>query len=193
LVGYVYFGSIELSPPWTSSTIFLLPINNIFCFPWFSILEHLFFSCFTSYCNINIHHIHIWSDYMCLNNKLNLYYYHKFSMKCFLHFSKLWTIYHFMFIQTTGMACIWRCLLWFLIWLCYLCGSHYGLFFLLFACLHIVIHHPIVYAIFISLTYITLCLYSCCLFGTLWYWKCIPYLCNNHAFSTQHHRLLMML
>jgi hypothetical protein len=95
--------------------------------------------------------------------------YHKFSMKHLLHLIKLWTIYHFMSIQTTNVACIWRCLLWFLIWLYYLCGCHYGFFFLLFACLHTMIHHPTICAIFVSLPYITLCFCWCYLFSTLWY------------------------
>jgi hypothetical protein len=51
---------------------------------------------------------------------LNFYYYHRFSMKHLLHFRKLWTICHFISIQTTNVACVWRCLLWFLTWLCYL-------------------------------------------------------------------------
>jgi hypothetical protein len=89
--------------------------------------------------------------------------------KHLLHLKKLWTIYHFMLIQTTDVACIWRYLLWFLIWLCCLCGCHHGLFFLLFACLRIVIYHPIVCAMFINLSYITLCFCWCCLLGTMWY------------------------
>jgi hypothetical protein len=94
---------------------------------------------------------------LCLNNKLNLCYCHKFPMKCLLHLNKLWTFYHFMSIQTIDVACIWRCLLWFLTWLCYLYGCHHGLFFLLFACLHIVIHHPTICAIFISLPCVIFC------------------------------------
>jgi hypothetical protein len=47
---------------------------------------------------------------MCFINRLNLYYYHKFSMKHYMHLNKLWTICHFMSIQTTYVTCIWRCL-----------------------------------------------------------------------------------
>jgi hypothetical protein len=96
---------------WLFQWLFFLPINNVFCFSWLSILEHLFFNYFTSYGNINIHHIHIHNDCLCFNNKLNLCYYHRFPMQHFLHLSKLWTIYHFMSIQTTNVTCIWRCLL----------------------------------------------------------------------------------
>jgi hypothetical protein len=125
---------------WLLQSFFSLPIYNIYCFPWLFILEHMLFSCLTSCCNINIHHIHICSDYLCFSNKLNLCYCHKFPMKQFLHFNELWTIYHFMSIQSIDVACIWKCLLWFLILLCYLCGCHCGLF-LLSACLHIVTSH----------------------------------------------------
>jgi hypothetical protein len=95
-------------------------------------------------------------------------------MKHLLHLNKLWIICHFMSIQTIDVACIWRCLMWFLIWLCCLYGCHCGLFFLLFAFLHIVIHHPTICVIFVSLPYITMCFHWYCLFGTVWYWKCIP-------------------
>jgi hypothetical protein len=120
----------------------------------------LFFSYFTSSDNSNTHHIHICNDCLCLN-KLNLYYCHKFLMKHFLPLNKLWTICHFMSIQTIDVTCIWRCLLCFLTWLCYLCGCHRGLFFLLFACLHIVICHPIICTMFVSLPCITLCFCYC--------------------------------
>jgi hypothetical protein len=50
---------------------------------------------------------------LCFNNRLNFYYRHKFPMKHLLYLNKLWTFYHFMSIQTTDVACIWRCLLWF--------------------------------------------------------------------------------
>jgi hypothetical protein len=79
-----------------------------------------------------------------------------------------------MCIQTTYVACIWRCFLWFLIWLYYFYGYHRGLIFFLFTCLHIVIHHPINCAIFVNILCITMCFHWCCLFGTMWYWKCIP-------------------
>ncbi len=63
---------------------------------------------------------------ICLNNRLNFCYHHKFPLKHLLHLSKLWTICHFMSIQTIDVACIWRCLLWFLTWLCCLYRCHRG-------------------------------------------------------------------
>ncbi len=75
--------------------LFFLLVNNTICFSWLSIFEHLFFNYFTSCGNISIHHIHIHSDYLCLNNRLNLCYCHRFPMKHFLHLHKLWTICHF--------------------------------------------------------------------------------------------------
>jgi hypothetical protein len=118
----------------------------------------MFFSYFTSCGNINIHHIHICSDYLYLNNRLNLCYCHKFPMKYLLHFSKLWTIFHFMSIQTIDVACIWMCLLWLLTWLCCFCGCHGGLLFIVFACLHIVICHPTICAMFVTFL-ILLCVF----------------------------------
>jgi hypothetical protein len=100
---------------------------------------------------------------------LNLCYCHNFPMKHLLHLSKLWVICHFMSIQTINVACIWRCLLWFLTWLCGLCSCHRGMFFLFSACFHIIIHHPTICAIFVSFPCIILCFQWCCLFGTLWY------------------------
>ncbi len=55
----------------------------------------MFFNCFTSCCSITIHHIHIYSDCLCLNYRLNFYYYHKFPMRLLLHLNKLWIVYHF--------------------------------------------------------------------------------------------------
>jgi hypothetical protein len=52
----------------------------------------VFFSCLTSCCNINNHHIHICSDYLCLSNRLNFCYCHIFPLKHLLHFSKLWML-----------------------------------------------------------------------------------------------------
>jgi hypothetical protein len=124
---------------------------------------------------------------------LNLYYYHKFPIKHFLHLNKLWTIYHFMSIQTIDVACIWKCLLWFLTWLCYLCGCHYGLHLLLSTCFQIVVRHPTICVMFVNLPYITMCFCWYYLFGILWYGQCIPYFCNSHAFFTQHCHLFMML
>jgi hypothetical protein len=148
--------------------LFLL-INNNFYFLWLFILEHLFFSYFTSCGNINIHHIHIYSDCLGLSNMLNLCYYHRFPMNHLLHLNKLWTIYHFMSIQTIDAACTWRCLLCFLIWLCCLCGCHCSLLFLISRCLHIMIRHSTICAIFFCLPYITMCFWWCSLFGILWY------------------------
>jgi hypothetical protein len=91
-----------------------------------------------------------------LNNKFNFYYYHRFPMKHLLHLSKLWTICHFMSIQTTNVACIWRCLLSFLTLLCCLCGYHCGLL-LLFTCFHIVISHSTICWILVSFPCIILC------------------------------------
>ncbi len=119
---------------WLLQPLFFLLVNNTLCFSWLSILEHMFFSCFTYCGNINIHHIHIRNYYLCFYNRLKFYYCHKFPMKHFLHLNKLWTICHLMSIQTTNVICIWRCLLCFLIWLCFLCGCHRGLLFVLSTC-----------------------------------------------------------
>ncbi len=54
------------------------------------------------------------------------------------------------------MACIWRFFLWFFIQFCCLCGCHYGLFLLLFACLHIVINHSTICIILVSFPCITM-------------------------------------
>jgi hypothetical protein len=94
---------------------------------------------------------------LCFSNRLNLYYCHKFPMKHLMHLSKLWIICHFMSIQTINVTCIWRCLLWFSTWLCYLYGCHHGMFFLLFAHLHIMICHTKICAILVNLPCIILC------------------------------------
>ncbi len=138
-------------------------------FSWFSILVHMFFSYFTSYRNINIHHIHIRNDCLCLNNRLNLCYCHRFPIKHFLHFNIFWTIWHLMSIHTIDVTCIWRCFMCFVTWLCRFYGCHHGLLFLLFTCFHIVIFHPTICAMFISFLCITLCFWWYCLFDTLWY------------------------
>jgi hypothetical protein len=122
---------------------------------------------------------------------LNFYYCHRFPMKHLLHLSKLWTICQFMSIQTTYVACIWGCLLWFLTILCYFYGYHCGLL-LLFTCLHIVIIHSTICAILVNLPCITLCFWWCYLFNILWYWKCAPCFKNIHSFFTQHRHLLML-
>jgi len=190
---FLFFESIELFPPLIASTAFLFLASNIVCFSWFSILEHLFFSYFPSFGNINIHHIHIRNDCLCLNNRLNLCYCHRFRMKHFLHFNKLWTIYHFMSIQTTNVTSIWRCFLCFLTWLHHLYGYHHGTLFLLSTCLHIVICHPIICAMFVGLPYNTLCFCWYYMFDTLWYWHYAPYFYNSRTLFTQHYHLLMLL
>ncbi len=168
-LGLCFLNLLNCLHHWFFQMFFFLQVNYTLCFSWFSILEHLFFTYFTSCGNINIHHIHICNDYLCLNNKLNLCYYHMFPMKHLLHFNKLWTVYHFMSIQTIDVACIWRCLLWFLTWLCCFCGCHHGLLCLLSAYLHIMIHHPIVCATFVNLPCITLWFRWCDLFSIMWY------------------------
>jgi hypothetical protein len=129
----------------------------------------LFFSCFSSSCNINIHHILNYGDYLCLNNRLNLYYCHKFPMKQLLDCNKLWTVCHFMSIQTIDVIHIQRCFLWFLFRLGYFCSYHYSLLFLLSTCFHIVINHSIICAKLVNLPYITLRFWWCYMFCTLWY------------------------
>jgi hypothetical protein len=62
-----------------------------------------------------------------------------------------------MSIQTTYVTCIWRCLLWFLTWLCCFYGCHGGLLFLLSTCLHIVICHSTICAMFVNLPCINVC------------------------------------
>ncbi len=79
-------------------------------------------------------------------------------MKYLLQLNKLWTVYHFMSIQTIDVACIRRCLLQFFILLCCLCGYHYGLF-LLSTCFHIVIIIPQ------FVQYLSIFLVSFCVFG----------------------------
>jgi hypothetical protein len=57
----------------------------------------------------------------------------------------------------------------FLTWLCCLCGSHHGMLFLLSTCLHIMICHPIICAMFVNLPYIIvflLVLHALVLYGT---------------------------
>ncbi len=115
LFGMCFLNLLNFLHHWLLWPFFFLPINNIFCFSWLSIFEHLFFSYFISCGKINIHHIHICNDYLCLSNMLNLYYCQKFPMKHLLHLNKLWIICHFMSIQTTNVVCIWRCLLLFLL------------------------------------------------------------------------------
>ncbi len=177
---------------WLFQPFFFLLVSNTLCFPWLSILEHLFFSCPTSCCNINIHHIDICNDCLYLTNRLNFNYCHKFPMKYLLHLSKFWIVCHFMSIQTTNVACISRCFLWFLTLLCCFYGCHCGLL-LLFACFHIVISHSTICVILVSLPCIILCFWWCYLFHTLWYRKCIPCFDISHSVFTQHRCLLMLL
>ncbi len=113
-IGLCFLNLLNCLHHWLLQPLFFFLVNNIFCFSWFFILEHMFFNYFTYHGNINIHHIHIHNECLCLNNKLNLYYYHKFPMKHFMHLNKLWTICHFMSIQTTNVTCIWKCILCFL-------------------------------------------------------------------------------
>ncbi len=89
-LGLCFLNLLNCLHHWLHQPFFFLLVSSTHCFPWFFILEHLFFSCLTC-CNINIHHIHICNDYLYLSNRLNLYYYHKFPMKHLLHFIKLWT------------------------------------------------------------------------------------------------------
>ncbi len=98
---FVSSKSIELS-----LQLFFFLLVNIIYFPWFFILKHMFLCCITSCYNINIQHIHICSDCLCLGNRLKLYYYHRFPMKRLLHLNKLWTVCHFMSIQTTNVTSI---------------------------------------------------------------------------------------
>jgi hypothetical protein len=100
---------------------------SLFVFLGFLSLNTYFLVTFTFCGKINIDHIHICNDCLCLNNSLNLYYYHSFPMKHFLHLSKLWIIYRFMSIQTTYVVSIWKCFLWFLNWLWCLYDYHCGL------------------------------------------------------------------
>jgi hypothetical protein len=61
------------------------------------------------------------------------------------------------------------------------------------ACLHIVICHPTICAMFVSLPNIIFCFHQCCLFCIMWCWKCTPCFYNSHVFFTQHYRLLLLL
>jgi hypothetical protein len=193
-LGLCFLNLLNSLHHWFLQPFFFPLINNTLLFSWFSILEHLLFSYFIFCGNINIHHIYICNDCLCISNKLNYLITIDFPWNIFcISINKLWTICHFMSIQTTYVACIWRCLLWFMTWLCYLYGYHYGLFFLLLACLHIVVNHPRICAMFVSFPCITLCFCWCYLFGTMWYWQCTPCFYNSHAFFTQHCCLLMLL
>jgi len=97
---------VELSPPLTSSTVLIYHSQQHSLLSLVFYTSKPFFSCLTSCCNINIHHIHICSDCLYFNNKLNFYYCHKFPMKYFLHLSKLRTICYCMSIQTIDVASI---------------------------------------------------------------------------------------
>ncbi len=90
---------------------------------------------------------------------MNFYYYHKFPMKHLLHFNKLWIICHFMSIQTKNVACVWKCLLWFLTLLWCLCVCHYGLFLLILpiSTLWLVIPQLVQY---LSIFLLLLCVFS---------------------------------
>ncbi len=153
-LGLCFLNLLNCLHHWLFQPFFFLLVNNTLCFLWFSILEHMFFNCLTSCCDINIHHIHFFNDCLYFNNRLNFCCCYTFPMKHLLHLIKLWKFCHFMSIQTIDVACIWRFLLWFLIRLCYLHGCHYGLL-LLSACLHIVISHSTICSILVNLPYIT--------------------------------------
>jgi hypothetical protein len=127
----------------------------------------MFFNYFTSCGNINIPCIHIHNDCLCLSNRLNLYYCHIFPMKRFLHLNKLWTIYHFMSIQTTDVTMHMKMSFMFFdlvvlpLWL-----PLWFFFFFFYMSPHC---HPTICAMLVSLPYVTLCFCWCYLFGTLWY------------------------
>ncbi len=70
-LGLCFLNLLNYLHHWFFQLFLFLLITNIICFHWLSIFEHLFFSCYTSCCNINIHHIHICNDCLCLNNRLN--------------------------------------------------------------------------------------------------------------------------
>ncbi len=113
-LGLCFLNLLNCFHHWLLQFFFFFLVSSTLYFLWLFILEHMFFNCLTYCYNINIHHIHICSDCLYFNNRLNFCYYYRFPVK-HLHLSKLWTIYHFMSIQTTNVVCIWRCLLWFLI------------------------------------------------------------------------------
>ncbi len=181
-LGLCFLNLLNCLHHWLLQLFFILLISSTLCFPWFSIFEHLFFGCLTSCCNINIHHIHIYSDCFYFSNRLNFCYCHRFPMKHFLHLSKLWTVCHFVSFYTRKVAYTWRFLLWFLTLWCCLFGYHYGLF--LFACFHIVIIHSIIRLHLVNLLCIILCFWWYYLFNILWYWKCTPYFYSSHFFFT---------
>jgi len=142
---------------WLLQPFFLLPINCIFCFPWLSILEHLFFNYFTSCCNINIHHIHIWSNSLCHSNNWTSATITDFPWNIFCiswNFGqfvilcpfkpKMWQAYenilcNFWLSWATSIATI------------------VVYFFFLKTCLHIVISHSVICAKLINLPCISLC------------------------------------
>jgi len=122
-------------------------LDEFYCYAlWVNIFTSTMIVCVS--CSLG-EYIYIHNDCLCFSNKLNCCYYHRFPMKHFLHFSKLWTICHFMSIQTIDVTCIRKCFLCFLTWLCRLYSCHCGLLFLLFTCLHIVICHPTICSMFV--------------------------------------------
>ncbi len=112
---------------------FFLQISSTIYFPWLFILEHLFFNCLISCCNINIHHIHICSDYLCHNNKLNLYYETSFAFQQTVDNLSFYVDLN----HRCGMHMKMSYVVFDLVAIFY--GYHCGLFFILFTCLHIVI------------------------------------------------------
>jgi hypothetical protein len=167
LFGFVFSKYVELCPPLIFQPFFFFPIRSTLCFHWLPILEHLFFNCFTSCGNITFTTFTYVMNVCVSTTSWTFITIKGFPWNKFYNLTNF-GLYHFMSIQTTNVACIWRCLLWFLTWLCYVYDYHHGL--LLFsACFHIVVCHPIICATFISIFYITFCFYSCYLFRTLWY------------------------
>ncbi len=84
--GFVVFELLNCLHHRLLKALFFFLVTNIICFSWLSILEHLFFGYFNSCGNINIHHIHIYNECLCLSNKLNLCYCHRFSHETFSAF-----------------------------------------------------------------------------------------------------------
>ncbi len=51
-LGLCFLSLLNCLHHWLFKSLFFLPLNNTFCFSWFSILEHMFFGYFISYGNI---------------------------------------------------------------------------------------------------------------------------------------------
>jgi hypothetical protein len=113
-------------------------------------------------------------------------------MKHLLHLSILWTICHFMSIQTTNVTCIQRCLLRFLTRLGCFCNCHCSLFLLLSTCLHIMISHSIICVKFVSLPCIIMCFSDATYFVLCGTNNALLTFSNSHPFFTQYPCPLMM-